>query len=193
MTSVRFWFDPSCYWSWRAARWLMDAAAQRDLSVDWRSFSLTVLYGDDMNPEWRSMLETSHRALRIVEALRQKDRSSDAAGFYTALGTAVHENGQPMTEATVREAAETSGTADVIDAFDDASWDEHIQASFEEAMASAGPDIGSPVLELAGAARGIYGPVFTEVPPQTEAGELWDAIARLVSTPSFLELKRGRP
>lgn len=192
MSTVRFWFDPSCYWSWRAARWLLDASEQRDLEVDWRSFSLTILYGAEMNPDWKPMLDTSHGALRIVEALRKGGRSTELHGFCVALGTAVHQQGRPLTAQTVRAAAERAGAAEAFDAFGDESWDEPIRAAFDAAMASAGPDIGSPVLEVAGADRGIHGPVFAEVPPREEAGELWDAIVRLARTPAFYEVKRGR-
>ena len=170
MAAVRFWFDPACYWSWRAARWLMDAAGQRDLEIDWRPFSLAMFYGQEMNPDWRSMLETSHRALRVVQALREKNRSADLTRFYFALGTAVHEDGKEMTESTVREAGDDSGVADVLDALNDPAHDAQIRSSFEAAIASAGPDVGTPVIEIPGAARGIYGPVLTEVPPQAQAG-----------------------
>lgn len=192
MTSVTFWFDPACYWSWRTARWLRDAAGQRDLTVDWRPFSLKVLYGAEMNPDWRSMLEPAHQALRLVQALRAKDRTEDLAAFYFALGTAVHEDGQPMSAESVRAAAEVAGVADMTDALDDESWDAPIQAAFDEAMASVGPDIGSPVLFIEGSERGIHGPVFSSVPPGAEAGELFDAVARLSRAPYFFELKRGR-
>jgi DSBA-like thioredoxin domain len=192
VATVKFWFDPACYWSWRAARWLMDAADQRDLEIEWQSFSLTVLYGDEMNPDWRSMLNTSHRALRVVEALKENKRADDLTRFYITLGTAVHEQGEQMSEATVRAAADASGVTDVIDAMDDPAWDEKITSSFETAMASAGPDVGSPIMEVPGATRGIYGPVFAEVPPKEDAGDLWDSVVRLATTTSFYELKRGR-
>jgi mycothiol-dependent nitroreductase-like protein len=80
----------------------------------------------------------------------------------------------------------------VIDAMDDSVWDERIHSSFEMAMASAGPDVGSPIIEVPGAARGVYGPVFAEVPPKEDAGDLWDSVARLATTTAFYELKRGR-
>jgi 2-hydroxychromene-2-carboxylate isomerase len=191
MATVNFWFDPSCYWSWRAARWLMDAAEQRDFDIDWRPFSLAVLYGEEMNPDWRSMLEGSHRALRVVQALREKHRSEDLTRFYIALGTALHEDGKEMDDSTVREAAEASGVADAVDALHDEGQDAQITSSFDEAMATAGPDVGSPVIEIPGAPRGIYGPVLAEVPPREEAGALFDAIALLARSPVFYELKRG--
>lgn len=192
MTSVTFWFDPACYWSWRTARWLRDAAEQRDVTVDWRPFSLKVLYGDDMNPDWRSMLDTAHQALRVVQALHAKGRSEDLAAFYFALGTAVHEEGKDMSVETVRAAAAAGGATDTLDALDDESWDAPIRTAFDEAMATAGPDIGSPVLLIEGSERGIHGPVFASVPPSGEAGELFDAVVRLSRAPYFFELKRGR-
>lgn len=192
MATVKLWFDPACYWSWRAARWLLDTAGQRDVTVEWRPFSLKVLYGTDMNPDWADMLDTSHRALRIVAALRQAGRGDDLTRFYLALGTAAHEDGQPMTEDTVRDAAKSAGVDDVFDAFHDPGLDEPVRKDTETAIASAGPDIGSPVIELPGAARGIQGPVLKQVPPAAEAGELYDAISRLAAAPYFYEITRGR-
>jgi 2-hydroxychromene-2-carboxylate isomerase len=191
--TVRFWFDPSCYWSWRAARWLMDAAQQRDLNIDWRPFSLTLLYGAEMNPDWRPMLETSHQALRLIQALREAGRLTEAEAFYLALGRAVHEEGQEMSDSTVQEAAKAAGVTDLTSALTDQAIDGALQASFAQAMAAAGPDIGSPVMQIPGAERGIYGPVLAEVPPADQAGELWDSVARLTRSPLFFELKRGRP
>ena len=191
MGTVKFWFDPACYWSWRAARWLMDAAEQRDFDIDWRPFSLAILYGTDMNPDWQSMLDCSHRALRVVQALHDKNRSEDLTRFYIALGTAVHENGKEMTDSTIREAAGASGVTDALDALNDDTLDAQIRSSFDQAMASAGPDVGSPVMVIPGAERGIYGPVLAEVPPREQAGEMFDAVALLTRSPVFFELKRG--
>jgi len=189
--TATFWFDPACYWSWRAARWLTDAAGQRDLTVDWRPFSLKVLYGKDIDPGWVAMLDSSHRALRIIQALHDKDRGAEVEEFYRTLGTAAHEQGQAITADSVRAAAASAKVDDVFDAYDDDGLDAAIEQQTSTAIASAGPDIGSPVLLVPGAARGVYGPVFETVPPAAEAGELYDAVARLATAPYFFELKRG--
>ncbi|WP_117208629.1 DsbA family protein [Allorhizocola rhizosphaerae] len=192
MSTVTLWFDPACYWSWRASRWLLDAAGQRGFTVAWRPFSLKVLYGKDINPDWADMLDNSHRGLRVASALAQVDATSELTGFWTAIGTAAHEQGQPMSRALIETAAETAGAKKYFAAFDDESYDEYIKEQTQYAIGSAGPDIGTPVIEFPGAARGVQGPVLAEVPPQQEAGELYDAISRLAAAPYFYEVTRGR-
>jgi hypothetical protein len=192
MADVTFWLDPACYWTWRTGRWLAEVAHQRDLSIDWRSFSLVVLYGDDMNPDWRDMLETSHRSLRVLEALKADGRADDAARFYFELGAALHEQGQSLTTEEVKTATEEAAVSDAFVAMDDPVWDKPIREAFDAAMVAAGPDIGSPVLKIAGHDRGLHGPVFADTPPASAAGELWDAVVTLSGQPRFFELKRGR-
>ncbi|MEU7751371.1 hypothetical protein AB0B57_03125 [Micromonospora sp. NPDC049101] len=192
MTSVKFWSDPACYWSWRAGQWLTSAAEQRTFDIDWQPFSLKVLYGEGMDPSWATMLGNSHGALRIGEALRHAGRATDAVRFYVAVGTATHDNGEPLTEDLLRQAAKSTGVDDTFDAFQDTDWDDAITAGTNAAIASAGPDVGSPVIELPDTPRGIHGPVFERIPPSEEAGELYDAILRLARAPYFYEIKRGR-
>jgi len=193
VTLVKFWSDPACFWSWRTGRWLVAAAEQRTFDIDWRPFSLKVLYGAEMNPDWAAMLGASHAALRVGEALRDAGRPADAADFYTAVGTAAHDNGEGFTEDLVRQASKSTGAEDAFDAFHDPRWDAQIEAETHAAIASAGPDVGSPVIEFPDAPRGIHGPVFETIPPTGNAGELYDAITTLAKTPYFYEVKRGRP
>jgi hypothetical protein len=193
MADITFYLDPACYWTWRASRWLKTVSASRGLSIEWASFSLKVLYGADMNPDWREMLETAHNTLRLVEALRAAGRHDDLDAFYTELGVAHHEQGNSLTPELVAKSAEAAGVADLLAATDDASWDAAIEGAFAAALGSAGPDIGSPVLVLDGAPRGLYGPVFSRVPTDEESGPLWDSIETLLRSEIFYEVKRGRP
>jgi len=59
-------------------------------------------------------------------------------------------------------------------------------------VAQAGPDVGSPVIVLDGADRGVFGPIVSPPPEGEDALRLWDAMVTLQALPSFLELKRGR-
>ena len=59
-------------------------------------------------------------------------------------------------------------------------------------MAAAGPGVGSPVLVLPGADRGLHGPVLGAVPDKTESLSLWEAVEALAPIKDFFELKRGR-
>src|SRR5947209_8081958 len=38
-TTVSFYFDPICPWTWISSRWLVEVADARDLTVEWHSMS----------------------------------------------------------------------------------------------------------------------------------------------------------
>ncbi|MDQ1650056.1 MAG: hypothetical protein QOG60_2113, partial [Frankiaceae bacterium] len=42
-TTVEFWFDPICPFTWLTSRWVVDIAARRGLTIDWKLMSLGVL------------------------------------------------------------------------------------------------------------------------------------------------------
>ena len=187
-----YYFDPACPFTWRTSRWLVAVAAERDVTVHWRAFSLSILNGGDAPEEYRPMMEASSRALRLVEALAADRRNDDVAAFYTELGNRTFEAGAPIDDDTVAAAAEAAGIVDAKTILDDASWDDAVRSSHETAFASAGPDIGSPVLAVEGAARGLHGPIIGDVPAREEALAIWDAVVPLARSTTFFEVKRGR-
>ncbi|GIF12119.1 DsbA family protein [Actinoplanes teichomyceticus] len=187
-----YYFDPACPFTWRTSRWLTSVAAERGVRLRWRAFSLTILNGDDAPEKYRPMMQASSRALRLVEALRADGREEAAGAFYTELGNRTFEAGTPLSDAVVDEAAKAAGVEQAGAVLDDPAWDAAVRESHEAAMALAGPDIGSPVLHLAGAARGLHGPIIGEVPAPDEALAIWDATAALMRIDTFFEVKRGR-
>jgi hypothetical protein len=191
MTDVIFFFDPECPWTWRASRWLVEVSGARGLVVEWRPLSLAVLNEGNVPEEYRVAMEASHRALRLVEALRQAGRRDDVARFYTELGTRAHERGEELTMELVRSGAEAAGLAGDMGALD-SDLDAAVRASTEAAVAAAGPGVGSPVLQVPGVERGLHGPILGEVPAEKDALALWDAVETLIHMPTFYEVKRGR-
>lgn len=189
---VTFYFDPACPWTWRASRWLTTTAPERDLSVQWRAFSLSILNEGRAPEQYRDPLAASTKALRLVEALRAAGRSNDVARFYTEMGIRSHDAGTALSEDIVRAAVDGAGVADAAAALDDESWDEAVRKSHTTAVEAAGPDIGSPVMTLAGVERGMHGPILSDVPDKAAALTIWDAVGPLMRTPEFLEIKRGR-
>ena len=187
-----FFFDPACPFTWRTSRWLVGVAPERDVTLRWRAFSLTILNGDNVPEEYKPMMAASSRALRLVEALRADRRDETIGTFYTELGNRTFEAGEPISEKIVLAAAEAAGVTDPEKVLDDESWDSSVRESHELAFGSAGPDIGSPVLLIEGAARGVHGPIIDEVPAREEAVAIWDAVVPLARSATFFELKRGR-
>ncbi|GLY07416.1 MULTISPECIES: DsbA family protein [Actinoplanes] len=189
---VTYYFDPACPFTWRTSRWLVAVAPERDLTVRWRAFSLSILNGDDVPEQYRAPMAASSRALRLVEALRADGRDDQIAAFYATLGERTHDGGEVLSDRIVAEAAVAAGVEKAESILDDASWDDRVRESHETALTLAGPGIGSPVLQVAGAARGLHGPIISEVPGQDEALRIWDATASLITIESFFEVKRGR-
>jgi 2-hydroxychromene-2-carboxylate isomerase len=187
-----FYFDPACPWTWRASRWLTQVAASHDVSVRWRAFSLGILSGDNMPEQYRAPVAASSRALRLVEALAAHGRHDETARFYTEIGTRVHDGGADLTDKLVDEAADAAGIGDARAALDDETWDAAVRQSHETAYASAGPDIGSPVLTVDDAARGLHGPILATVPSPEESAALWHSLLPLLHSRVFFEVKRGR-
>jgi hypothetical protein len=97
-----------------------------------------------------------------------------------------------LTEDVVVASAEAAGVTDPKTILDDPAWDEAVRASHEKAFASAGPDIGSPVLFIEGADRGVHGPIIGDVPALAESLAIWDAVVPLARSRTFFEVKRGR-
>ena len=193
MADVTFFFDPACPWTWRASRWLILVAETRGLVVAWRPMSLWVLNGRDVpDDSKRATLEMSYRWLRVAARLGADGRQGDIARLYRATGELVHEQGTPFDGGLVDHVLTETGTADVASALDDAALDGAVEASTAAALDAAGPGVGSPVLVLAGADRGLHGPVLGSVPNKAGSLALWEAVEAMAPIGDFFELKRGR-
>jgi 2-hydroxychromene-2-carboxylate isomerase len=197
---VHFYFDPMCPWTWMTSRWLVEVARQREVGIDWRTFSLAMLNeGKELPPDLLEMVPDlpARQALglqiiRMVESLRQAGRQEDVGRFYTESGTRVHVEQMPPERGTLEDAARAAGVEDQLAAADDNGWDAAVRASLEEALRRAGPDVGSPVLVLDGNDRGAFGPIVSPAPKGDDAVRLWDAVVSLHGVANFFELKRGR-
>jgi 2-hydroxychromene-2-carboxylate isomerase len=191
MADVTFFFDPVCPWTWRASRWLTTVAEARNLIVEWRPLSLLVV-NDGPDEEHGAQLESSHRALRLVEHLSRAGRQAEIATLYQALGQLAHEEGFAFDDDLVDSAVRCAGLTEDGGALDDAGLDAGVRESTETGVAAAGPGVGSPVLLLAGARRGLHGPVLKAVPDKRQALALWEATEALAPIDDFFEIKRGR-
>ncbi|MEO5678890.1 MAG: DsbA family protein [Acidimicrobiales bacterium] len=195
---VTFYFDPGCPWTWMTSRWLVAAAEERALDIRWRTFSLGLLnQGRQLpasldTPEHRAKAALTARALRVTQAARAQDDDDAAGRFYREWGVRFHETGREPTAALLEEAAAAAGVTDLLRTADTADLDAAVADSLAEALRLAGPDVGSPVLHLAGSERGMFGPIVSPAPTGPAAGQLWDALVVLQGLESFYELKRGR-
>ena len=192
MADVTFFFDPSCPWTWRASRWLTTVAAARGLEIEWRPFSLLVLNDGKPDEKHRVEMHAAHRGLRLIEQLARAGRQDDITRLYTVIGELAHEGGAPVDDDLIGHAVHQAGLDADAATLDDRALDTGVEQSTSTALASVGPGVGSPIMILAGAERGLHGPVLKSIPEKTESLALWTAVEALAPVDEFFELKRGR-
>lgn len=192
---VTFYLDPSCPWTWRTSRWLVDVTRAKDVPVEYRAFELSNGAPLDRVPEqFRAGATASRGFLRAVEKAHADSRDDVIGAVYTAYGTAVHDNKQTPSEDLVRQAFTDNGGGDYLNALGDDSLDAGVAAARAQAQQHSGDDSGSPVLVLKSEAgeRGFFGPVLAPTPTGPDAERLWDLIVTAASVPQFFELKGRR-
>ena len=191
-TPVDFWFDPLCPWAWMSSRWLLEAAAVRNLAPRWHVMSLAVLNeGRDLPADYVEMMAKAWGPVRVCIAAEQKLGNEVLLGLYTAMGNRVHPGKEPIgREMIVGALADAGLPADLVDAMDDVSLDEALKVSHHAGMDAVGMDVGTPVIHVGDTA--FFGPVVTPAPKGEVAGRLWDGVVLVAGTPGFYELKRTR-
>jgi 2-hydroxychromene-2-carboxylate isomerase len=196
MTDTRdtadFWFDPLCPFAWITSRWVLEVEQVRDVQVRWRVMSLYFLNKDrDISDDYRGLTERGLPIGRVLMATEKHAGADALLPLYTALGTRIHNEKQDVDrDLAVAALAEAGLPADLIDAWDDASYDDALEASHNEAIERVGDDVGTPTIAINGSA--FFGPVLSQIPRGEDAGRLWDGAVAVASFPYFYELKRSR-
>ncbi|GAA2441123.1 disulfide bond formation protein DsbA [Streptomyces macrosporus] len=195
-TTVDFWFDPICPYTWLAFRWLREVEKVRPVRMRPRLMSLRVLNeGREVDPEdpdgrWGDYLWYPVRLCAAVE----REYGADAlVRLYEALGRRLHVRGE--WDAFPDALAAAGLPARPAAAVESAAYDGAIRASHARAVALVGEDVGTPVIGLPapdGGRVGLFGPVVSPAPRGEDAGRLWDGLLLLASVPGFFELKRTR-
>jgi hypothetical protein len=201
---LNFYFDPVCPFAWMTSKWVRMVAEQRDYRIDWRFISLRMInahidYDAHFPPGYEDGHTAGLRLLRVAAKLRAEQGRAAVGPLYFAIGTRVFDtpgntndsaNGsRGFLEPILREL----GLSDeLLDALEDAAFDDEIRAETDEALELTGKDVGTPILQFRpphGSA--FFGPVISRLPSPQQAGPLWDNVMALASFPGFAELKRS--
>lgn len=205
-TRVDLYFDPACPFAWITSRWLLEVRQYRDLDVRWYPTSVYLLNeGRDLDAGYRTLLDRSPAAARVLAAAARQFGDGVLPGLYTAVGNAMFtaDNrevvqdprrlpeawGRAMRTAVDEALARTGLPAALAAAADSTDSDDALRANQHAAARKVGDDVGTPVLCVGG--TGIFGPVLTSIPRGAYAARLFDAVRLLAGHRHFFELKRS--
>jgi hypothetical protein len=177
------------------SRWVVEVAAERDVPVRWRTYSLAIKNeGVEIPEQFRPLLRTTLGALRVVEAVWAAAGDEPIGRLYTEIGTRFHlqdDKSMGAVEAALDAAGLDPG---LISAAGDEAWDAEIRGSMADAAEQVGDDVGVPILVFHdnGRTAGISGPIMSPSASGDDALAIWDSVSQLVFSPGFFELKRSR-
>jgi 2-hydroxychromene-2-carboxylate isomerase len=187
VTSIAFYFDPICPWTWITSRWLNEVQRLTDLKIQWKFFSLAL--ANDSN-------EAFNTPLRVLALVRRQAGNEAVSRLYTALGTLLHDRGanpaRPRSlEGAVSAALQECGLSpDFLgDALSDPTTMDDVIADYEEASERYG-GYGSPWIVAEGQPIGFNGPILAESRRGDAALDLWEHISWLITQDDFFEIKR---
>ncbi|SEF21664.1 hypothetical protein SAMN05421837_101993 [Amycolatopsis pretoriensis] len=192
MKTVDLWFDPVCPWAWIASRWLLEVEAVREVRTRFHVFSLSLHNeGREVDDWYRGWLDERWGPARVALAAERAHGNEVLRDLYTALGTRIHRDKEPVSRETIVAAlASVDLPASLADAAESPDLDADLRAGNRAALDPIGEDLGVPALHVDGNA--FFGPVVSPVPRGEDAGRLWDGVLLVTGTPGFFELKRGR-
>lgn len=201
---VTFYFDVSCPFCWVTSRWIKEVEKVRDIEVEWKPMSLSVLNEgrDELPEDYKFMMQCNWTPARLFNAVFSQDGQEAVDKLYTALGTKVHNENridrhahvdepEHVFDELIKEAlAEVGLPEERLAQALTTEFDELMRENHAEAMKEVGNDVGTPVVKFNDVA--FFGPVLTRIPRGEEAGKIFDGSVAVASYPYFFEIKRSR-
>jgi protein-disulfide isomerase-like protein with CxxC motif len=195
-TTVDFWLDPLCPWSWLTAEWLREVQANAPVDVRWGVMSLSVLNeGNDIPEEWQELMRQGWGPVRALVAAQQQSGPDVFVPLMQAIARRWHVDERRDLPEVIREAVAECGLPEsVAEAAWDTALDDEVRRAHGEAITLGGTDVGSPILAFDGPQGrvGYMGPIVSAVPRGRAAVDLFEATRTLALTPGFFELKSTR-
>lgn len=180
--------DPVCPYGWLTYRWLSGSMTGDD-SLVVRPMSLAVLNeGREVDEDHRQRIIDSRHVGRVFAALGDEQLGER---FYTALGTRVHDQTEPVSNDVIRAALREAGAAEELaTAAHAAEHDDALRTLHQHSQDALGDIGGSPITAVDG--RAFFGPVLTELPNPEDGQALLQALKTVAAEPAFAELTRPR-
>lgn len=200
-TSVDFWFDPVCPWTWLTSRWMLEVRRTKPVDITWHVMSLAVLNEgrlEQLTAQNRELMGKAWAPVRVLMAAQETFGAGVLEPLYTALGTQYFLLDQPKNLTTIRTALRHAGLPQhLADVGETTRYDKILRCSHQEGIDLVGQEVGSPIIaipEPSASARKIafFGPVVNPTPKGDLAARLWDNLLAIVAVPGFYEIKRTR-
>ena len=142
--------DPSCPFAWITARWLMEVARWRPITLRYEVMSLAVINEHrDLEPWYREFNDRAWGPARVCAAavVHHGKRSLDT--LYPALGRRIHNQGVKDFESVIPSALTEAGLpAGLADFARRSDVDEVLRASTARAQQLVGDDLGTPTIVI---------------------------------------------
>ncbi len=189
-TTIDFYLDTACPWSWRTSVWIREARKVRPIDIRWKFFSL-----EEVNKPMNTVKEghiASRRTFRAMVLARRRHGDEAVDRLYWEFGQAKHERGEDLAdEAVVRSCIEAAGFSPSLldEALADPTTEQEYLAEHRAIAEKGAFGVASLVFE---GGDPLFGPVIIPVPEGEDAGELWDGIKLMSTKKYFYELKRTR-
>jgi hypothetical protein len=148
--------------------------------------------GADTSEDFRAQLDAGWAPARVALAVAEQFGQEQLGAFYTALGTRIHMRDEGYSRQVLEAAlADVGLPPELADLGYTGDNDDALRQSHRDATQLVGFESGPPLIQIDGAA--FFGPVLSPPPRGEEAGQIFDAIARLDAFSGFRELTRARP